>query len=113
MLADPSFAPVLVAALEEDFVPTEAAEALGRLGDVRAAPALMRALGHRHESVRAAAAYALGCIGTLSDADEKKLRARLSKASRDASRRVRLCAAVARFERGDPAGQDAIRKALG
>ena len=36
----------------------------------------------------------------------------LSGLSADASQRVRLCAAVARFERGDPNGLAAIRGAL-
>src|SRR4051812_7863640 len=113
MLADPSAAPLLISALEDDFVPTEAAEALGRLGDVRAAPALVRALRHKKEAVRAAAAYSLGCLGTLSEEDEAQLRAKLERLSADTSPKVQLCAAVARFERGDPKGQAAIRAALG
>ena len=113
MLADPQVTPLLIEALEKNFVPTEAAEALGRLGDRRAAPALLRALDHKKESVRAAAAYSLGCLGTLDEADEKKVQARLAKLGRDTSRRVQLCAAVARFERGDEKAQGAIRAALG
>jgi hypothetical protein len=113
LLADPSVAPLLIQALEEDFVPAEAAEALGRLGDVRAAPALLGALSHQKDTVRAAAAYALGCVGTLSEPDEKRVVEGLSGLSEDKSRKVRLCAAVARFERGDEAAHSAIRAALG
>jgi HEAT repeat protein len=113
LLADPSVAPLLIDALEQDFVPAEAAEALGRLGDTRAAPALVRALEHKKDTVRAAAAYSLGCLGTLSEADERQVLEKLTGLSSDASKRVKLCAAVARFERGDPQAQDAIRAALG
>src|SRR4051812_3914164 len=113
LLADPSGAPLLIDALEQDVVPAEAAEALGRLGDVRAAQALLRALGHKKDAVRAAAAYSLGCLGTMSDEDEAQVREKLTRLSKDASRKVKLCAAVARFERGDPQAQDAIRAALG
>lgn len=113
LLADPSVAPLLIEALEQDFVPTEAAEALGRLGDASAAPALLRALGHKKESVRAAAAYSLGCLGALPASEEAEVKQRLAGLSGDGSRKVKLCAAVARFERGDPSAQDAIRAALG
>lgn len=113
LLADPSFVPLLIDALERDFVPTEAAEALGRLGDPSAAPSLLKALDHKKDSVRAAAAYSLGCLGTLSDDDEKVLREKLERLAKDKSRKVKLCAAVARFERGDPAAHDAIHAALG
>ena len=113
LLADPEVTPLLIKALDGDFVPTEAAEALGRLGDARAAPSLLKALDHKKESVRAAAAYSLGCLGTLPDDDEKKVHQKLSKLGSDKSKRVKLCAAVARFERGDPEAQVAIRAALG
>ena len=48
----------------EDYL-CAAAEALGRLGDVRAFEALVEASGSHHESVRAAAAEALGRLGDV------------------------------------------------
>ncbi len=113
LLADRSAAPLLMQALDDDFVPTEAAEALGQLGDVRAAPALVRALSHKNDSVRAAAAYALGSLGELAPEDETVSQQRLAALGGDKSRRVRICAAVARYERGDAEGLTAIRAALG
>jgi HEAT repeat protein len=113
MLADRSAVPLLMKALDDGFVPVEAAEALGRLGDARAAMSLLNALDHKKPAVRAAAAYALGCVGQLDDASERKLLRRLSRLSRDRSGQVQLCAAVARFERGDPKAHAAIRAALG
>jgi HEAT repeat protein len=112
MLADRSVVPLLIQALDDGFVPAEAAEALGRLGDARAAPSLLKALGHKKPKVRAAAAYALGCIGQLPANKETELLERLSRLSGDASDAVKLCAAVARFERGDADAHAAIRAAL-
>jgi len=112
LLADPSVAPLLIEALESNAVPMEAAEALGKLGDVRAAPALIKALGHKNESVRAAAAYSLGCLGQLEPEAEESLKTKLVALGSDRSRRVQICAAVARFERGDPEAANAIREAL-
>jgi hypothetical protein len=112
MLADKSAAPLLIEALEHDFVPTEAAVALGQLDDVRAVPALTQALGHKKDSVRAAAAYALACLGASSNEEHQRVQERLTALERDTSARVRLCAAVARFERGDDKGLDAVRAAL-
>lgn len=112
LLADPSVAPLLIEALESNAVPMEAAEALGKLGDVRAAPALIKALAHKNESVRAAAAYSLGCLGQLQPEEEESLKTKLVELGTDKSRRVQLCAAVARFERGDPEAPTAIREAL-
>lgn len=60
LLAERSAAPLLIEALDSDFVPVEAAEALGRLNAVEAFPALMRALSHKKDSVRAAAALPMG-----------------------------------------------------
>jgi HEAT repeat protein len=99
-------------ALDEDFVPAEAAEALGRLNDPKAVPALLRALKHKRDGVRSVAAYALGCLGGLSAEQERDVGERLGALGQDTSQRVRLCAAVARFERGDPNGLEAIRGAL-
>lgn len=113
LLADPSVTPLLTKALDEDFVPTEAAEALGRLGDPRAAPSLLKALDHKKDTVRAAAAYSLGLLGVLPSDDEKQIHKKLTALSADKSQKVQLCAAVARFERGDPEAQVAIRAALG
>lgn len=108
LLADKSAAPTLIAALDDDFVPTEAAVALGQINDVAAVPALVRALSHRKDAVRAAAAYSLACL----EGSEPAVRSRLLELKDDPSRRVRLCAAVALFERGDEAGLEAIRSAL-
>jgi HEAT repeat protein len=112
MLADRSAAPLLIDALENDFVPAEAAVALGQLDDVSAVPALTKALGHKKDSVRAAAAYSLACLGAASEEEHARVQQGLAALERDPSPRVRLCAAVARFERGDDKGLDAVRAAL-
>jgi hypothetical protein len=112
LLADRASVPLLIDALEKNFVPTEAAEALGRIGDTRAAPALVRALGHKKEPVRAAAAYALGCLGMVERRQEAAIHKGLARLDRDRSDRVKLCAAVARFERGDNKALADIRSAL-
>jgi len=112
LLAEKSAAPLLMEALDDGFVPTEAAVALGQINDPRAVSSLVRALSHKQDSVRAAAAYSLGCLGTASDDDEKHVQRELARLSKDSSRRVRICAAVARFERGDAEGLPAIRAAL-
>lgn len=112
LLADRAAAPALIEALDDDFVPVEAAVALGQINDVSAVPALLRALAHRRDTVRAAAAYSLACLGSSSSEQEREVRAALLVLSDDTSQRVRLCAAVARLERGDAEGLDAIRAAL-
>src|SRR5262245_39471648 len=112
MLAEKSAAPVLIDALDDDFVPTEAAIALGQLNEPQAVPALIRALSHKNESVRAAAAYSLACLPAPSKEQERALRQRLTELSSDRSRRVRICAAVGRYEHADPEGLAAIRAAL-
>lgn len=112
LLAEKAAAPLLIQALEDDFVPTEAAVALGQINDVAAMPALLRALGHKKDSVRAAAAYSLACLDGTSEEQERGVRLKLQELTSDASRRVRLCAAVALFERGDETGLEAIRAAL-
>jgi HEAT repeat protein len=112
LLAEGDALEPLSRALDNDFVPVEAAEALGRLNDPKAVPPLLRALKHKKDGVRSVAAYALGCLGGLSGEQERVVAEQLSALSDDASQRVRLCAAVARFERGDPNGLEAIRGAL-
>jgi hypothetical protein len=112
MLAEKSAAPLLIEALEDDFVPTEAAVALGQLNEPEAVPALIRALSHKNESVRAAAAYSLACLPAPSEEQEHALWQRLTELSSDRSRRVRICAAVARYEHGDPEGLAAVHAAL-
>ncbi|MEX1019700.1 MAG: MFS transporter [Litorilinea sp.] len=66
--------PRLIQALEKLLVGSElaltvvAAWALGRLGDMQAAPALHHALNSEYRSIRAHAARALGALGALGDA---------------------------------------------
>lgn len=96
-MADRAVVPWLVAALEQGFVPAAAAAALGRLADPRAQPALLAALGDADEGVRAAAARALGRLPGAPIA-------RLEPLLGDASPRVRLCAALALYQRGEDAG---------
>jgi len=112
MLAEKAAAPLLIEALDDDFVPTEAAVALGQINEASALPALLRALSHKKDTVRAAAAYSLACLDPAAEEDERTARQELTKLGADKSRRVRICAAVARFERGDPEGLSAIRAAL-
>lgn len=113
LLAEKAAAPALIAALEDDFVPAEAAVALGQLDEPSAVPALTKALGHKKDSVRAAAAYSLACLGGSTPAQDAAVLERLRGLASDRSPRVRLCAAVALFERGDAKGLEAIRAALG
>ena len=113
LLAHRPAAPLLIAALDDDFVPTEAAEALGRINASGAIPSLLRALSHRKDTVRAAAAYALGLLDSPGEAEAAHAREQLTALADDASQRVRVCAAVARFELGDPDAPTAIRAALG
>jgi HEAT repeat protein len=111
-LGDKAAAPLLVEALDGNFVPVEAAEALGRSNDKQAVPALMRALSHRNQEVRAVAAYALACLEPGTEQEEQSVRAELTTLREDRSPKVRLCAAVARFERGETAALDEIRAAI-
>jgi HEAT repeat protein len=112
LLAEKSAAPLLMQALDSNFVPTEAAEALGRVNDIQAVPSLLRALGHKRDSVRAAAAYSLACLESGGEEQEREVRAQLSRLRGDTSRRVRLCAAVARYERGEAEALSDIKAAL-
>jgi HEAT repeat protein len=111
-LGDRAAVPLLVEALEGDFVPVEAAEALGRTNDVQALPALVRALSHRQDAVRAAAAYAIACLEPRPDEEEQRIGTALTALRDDRSQRVRLCAAVARYERGESAALSDIKAAL-
>jgi HEAT repeat protein len=92
-------------------------EALGKLGDPQAVPALIQALGDSDSAVRAAAAEALGAIG-----DPQAVPA-LIQALGDSDCDVRRAAAEALGKLGDPqavpplsvwahAGEDAARDAL-
>jgi HEAT repeat protein len=112
LLGDKTAVPPLVSALDRDFVPAEAAEALGRLDAFEAIPNLLRALAHRDDKVRAAAAYALGIIRQETPDGEAGCRTALHGLSEDPKPRVRLCAAVALIERGDERGVMAVKAAL-
>ena len=100
-MGDRAVVPWLVAAIEQGFVPQTAAQALGRLADARAQPALLAALADDDELVRASAARALG---RLHDVPLLRLEAMLL----DPSPRVRLCAALVLYERGEDDGPLAL-----
>lgn len=100
-IGDRAVVPWLVAALEQGFAPAAAAEALGRIADARALPALLAALSDDDATVRAAAARALG--RTRGAAGDDGAVTRLELLLRDPEPRVRLCAALALYERGEDA----------
>lgn len=85
----------------------QAAEALGRLRDSRAVPALCAALEDGEPNVRGRAAGALGQIG-----DAAALSA-LSRAQKDPYAYVRSAAAIALGRIGTPAAAAALCRALG
>jgi HEAT repeat protein len=107
-IGDRAVVPWLVAALEQGFAAAAAAEALGRIADPRAEPALLTALADDDVAVRSAAARALGRTGAGGDA---AMVARLELLLGDPDGRVRLCAALALYERGEDAA--ALVEALG
>ncbi len=118
-LGDRAAVPWLVAALKSNFIPAEAAEALGRLKDSSSAKLLVdAAVRHPDAEVRAAAARSLGLLAGDDKKDfdfglgEKKLVQALGKLGKDPSRKVRLCAALALGELGDKAAPAALAAAL-
>lgn len=106
----------LDAALVNGFVPANAAEALGRIGDIEAVPILLRTLDHPNADARAYAARALGMLEP--DAEQQKgLRAQAWLQRKDEIidalyqlledepyRKAKLFACLALFELGDRAG---------
>jgi HEAT repeat protein len=91
--------PLLILAIQHHFVPANACEALGKIGDVRALNILLEALEFKYEDVRAYAARALSLLNFEKNSDQKKtvvsaLRTLLS----DRSRKVRMCVAVSLYQ---------------
>lgn len=114
---DASALPWLITAVEQGFATANACEALARIGDSRAQPALLGALEHPADDVRAYAARALGLLkyGAASAAGAAAGAAaagralpRLRELLEDRSRKVRLCAAIALYELGEKLGGDAL-----
>lgn len=121
---DAAALPWLMTAVERGFVAANACEALGRIGDMKAQPVLLKALESPADDVRAYAARALGMLrsgGTKSVAiksaaglrmgmlSDNKAAPALRKLLSDRSRKVRLCAAIALYELGDrPAGRTVV-----
>jgi HEAT repeat protein len=104
--------PMLLSALDRSFVPAEAAEALGRLNATQAIPSLIRTLSHRDAKARAAAAYSLGLVRQDTADGEASCRLALQALTLDPIPKVRVCAAVALLERGDPGAVETVRAAL-
>ena len=100
----------LVAALENGFVPANAAEALGRIGDPDAVPALMNTLNHPNDDARAYAARALGLMREPAGLKgvrahswlerKEQMIATLKQTLEDRSLKVRVFASIALFELG-------------
>jgi HEAT repeat protein len=114
---DAAALPWLTTAVEQGFAVANACEALGRIGDARAQPALLSALGHAADDVRA---YAARAIGLLRPDDSGAAGARAGQSAadkaapalrellKDRSRKVRLCAAIALYELGEKLGGEAL-----
>lgn len=99
--------PLLVSALDNPIEGATAARMLGTIGDARAVPELVHALGSAHESTRAAAAGALGEIRSPDAAE-----ALWQSAESDSSSVVRGWAIFAyAVSAGQPA-QEALVEAL-
>ncbi|MCB9638793.1 MAG: HEAT repeat domain-containing protein [Myxococcales bacterium] len=101
----------LGAALENGFVPANAAEALGRIGDLEGAPILIRALQNPNGDARAYAARALGLIKepqglkgiraqTWLQQKEEIIDALRLALEEDPIKKVRIFASIALFELG-------------
>lgn len=112
--ADPAALPWLVTAVEQGFAAPNACEALGRIGDPKATPALLRALTSPNDDTRAYAARALGMLrhgpsGGALGARMGQLAANqvvpaLKRALKDRAKKVRLCASIALYELGEKVG---------
>lgn len=88
--------PWLMAAVDHNFVPAKACEALGKIGDEQAHPALERALSSSNEEVRAYAAKALSSLCFIQGKNVlPALASQLERLLQDTSRKVRLCASLA------------------
>ena len=102
LIGDRRATAALVEALKADFVPADACDALSRLADPAAAPALVKALRHKDAKIRSSAARALGALkATLSGEPRQKAVAALRKLLADSDRRLRLAAALSLHELGD------------
>lgn len=115
--ADPVVLPWLITAVEQGFAVANACEALGRIGDVRAQPTLLRALEHPSDEVRAYAARAIGLLrrepeeasaARVAQLGAERAVPRLRELLEDRSRKVRLCAAIALHELGERLGGQAL-----
>ncbi|MFH1807593.1 MAG: HEAT repeat domain-containing protein [Pseudomonadota bacterium] len=108
---DPVALPWLTTAVRLNFVAANACEALGRIGDAKATPVLLKALESPNDDTRAYAARALGILkhgsakgglgsmmGTLA---ANQVVPALKKLLGDRARKVRLCAALAMYELGE------------
>lgn len=119
---DAAALPWLITAVEQGFAVANACEALGRIGDARAQGALLRALDHNADDVRAYAARALGLLqyaqaaggrGQLGLMAQGKALPKLRRLLTDRSRKVRLCAAIALYELGEQVGGRQVVRELG
>ncbi len=91
--------PLLILAIQHHFVPANACEALGKIGDVRALRVLLDALKFQDEDVRAYAARALSLLKFEKDSDQKEVVvAALQTLLPDRSRKVRMCVAVSLYQ---------------
>lgn len=102
----------LAAALENGFVPANAAEAIGRIGDPEAVPVLANCLRSDNEDTRAYAARAMGMMKepknlsgvrahTWFQRKEEMIGALQQTLQEDPVNKVRIFAAIALFELGD------------
>jgi HEAT repeat protein len=106
--------PWLTTAVQQNFAAAAACEALGRLGDARAQPALLQALDSKDDDTRAYGARALGMLkggsgpsavgARATTLAEGKAVPALKKLLTDSSKKVRLCASIALYELGEKSG---------
>ncbi len=105
--------PWLSAALTTGLAPVEAAEALGRVGDLRAVGVLLEQAGHRFAPLRAAIARALGMLALAKAWDPVQWNAAialLQKAIDDPDERVKHCARMSLAQFGDPKAKEVLKK---
>ena len=91
--------PLLISAVKHHFVPANACEALGKIGDERALNILLDALTFQDDNVRAYAARALSLLKFQSHPDQNEaVVVALRSLLQDGSRKVRMCAAISLYQ---------------
>ncbi len=91
--------PFLISAIKHHFVPANACEALGKIGDERALDILLDAVTFQDEDVRAYAARALSLLKFQRHPGQNEtVVMALRSLLQDGSRKVRMCAAISLYQ---------------